>query len=241
MPDVTVLMPVYNGCQNGKEDYLRKAIESILDQTYTNFEFVIVDDGSSDNTPSVLNHYQQLDARIKLFRNDSNQKIVKALNKGLSVSTAPLIARQDADDMSTVTRLAIQKDFLDNRPETALCGTGMYVINHEGKLEFESNHPCSSDQIRSGLKSGCMFVHGSVFFRKQAILDAGGYSEDPNVEYAEDYDLWVRVAAKNKMENIPHRSLYFHRNHGNKSSNVYRAKQEASTRNVVMKAQTLLA
>lgn len=240
MPAITVLMPVFNGCSHGKDQYLRAAIDSILNQTFEDFEFLIVDDGSTDSTPIVLNEYLARDKRITIMRNPTNLKIVKALNRGLLAAKGALVARQDSDDMSTVTRLEVQKSFLDNRPETAMCGTGMYVINHEGKLEFESRHPCSNDVIRNSLKSGCVFVHGSVMYRKDVVINAGSYSEDPNVEYAEDYDLWVRLAANHRLENIPERSLYFHRNHGTKSSTVHRARQEASTKVVIDKARATL-
>jgi glycosyltransferase involved in cell wall biosynthesis len=239
MPQISVLMPVWNGCRNGDE-YLNTAIESILKQTFTDFQFVIVDDGSTDHTSQVLTKYAATDKRIEIFRNETNLKIVKSLNIGLSKCTGRYIARMDADDISTVTRLEVQKDFLDNRPETAMCGSGMYVINHESKLEFEVNHPCNYVSVKPALARGCVFVHGSVMFRKDKVLEIGGYSEDPNVEYAEDYDLWVRLAENNVIENIPNKSLYFHRNHPTKSSNTFRSRQEQSTRNVMDKARRIL-
>lgn len=240
MPAISVVMPVYNGCQLGKQRYLEAAVTSIIDQTFTDFEFIIIDDGSTDNTNNCLQDFARRDARIKIFKNPTNQKIVRSLNYGLQLATSHYVARMDSDDISTVTRFEIQKKFLDDRPDTAMAGTGMYVINHEGKLEFEVSHPCHCDHIRQFLKQGCPFVHGSVMFRREAVLSVGGYSTDPNVEYAEDYDLWVRLAAKFKLENIPEKSLYFHRNHGTKSSNTYRGQQEISTRNVIAKASTLL-
>lgn len=240
MPEISILMPVWNGCRDGKETYLIQAIESILDQTFTDFEFIIVDDGSTDNTQAVLAFYEKKDQRIRIFRNDTNQKIVRSLNRGLSMCKAPLVARMDADDISTVTRLQIQKEFLDNRPETVMCGTRMYVINSEGKLEFESTHPCAYSSVRDFLKRGCAFVHGSVMFRKSAIDALSGYSADPQYEYAEDYELWVRLAASNVVENIPDRTLYFHRNHGSKSSFTFRDQQSRATNAVINKAQQLL-
>jgi glycosyltransferase involved in cell wall biosynthesis len=221
---------------------LRAAIQSIVDQTMEKWEMIIVDDGSSDSTPVILADYANRDARIRVIRNDKNIRIVKSLNKGMTECKAPLIARMDADDFSTVTRLEIQKKFMDERPNTAMCGSGMFVINHEGKLEREVRHPCSAPLIVNFIKNtGCPFVHGSVMFRKSVIIGLGGYSEDPRFEYAEDYELWERMAANHQvMENIPERSLYFHRNHCNTSSKIYSQQQERATQAIMSIARQQL-
>lgn len=242
MPNISVLMPVWNGCSRGSERFLRRAIESILDQTFQDWEMVVVDDGSTDKTPQVLEEYAKKDPRIRILRNETNLKIVRALNKGMEACEAPLVARQDADDFSTVTRLQVQKDFLDARPGTVLCGTGMYVVDEEDKLVTEIRHPCAWTAVRNHLRAkGCAFVHGSVMFRKDPVLGLGGYSTDGRFEYAEDYELWVRVAAAGYVvENIPDRSLYFHRNHKNKSSTVHRDQQNRATALVMSMAQKRL-
>lgn len=239
-PAISVLMPVYNGCENGKEPWLQQAVHSIIDQTEKDWEFVIVDDGSTDETPKVLKALAQRDRRIRVITNKKNLKIVAALNRGLEDCRAPLVARQDADDMSTVTRLELERKFLDARPDTAMVGSGMYVINGVGKLEREVRHPCAYVQIRQGLKQGCMFVHGSVMFRKDIVLSLGGYSADPLHEFAEDYELWTRLARQHIVENYPDRSLYFHRNHDSKSSLLHRETQQKSTREVMSLAQRTL-
>jgi len=226
-------MPVWNGCGHGKERYLRKAIDSIIDQTFSNWEMIIVDDGSTDATPQVLKEYKNKDSRIKVVRHDTNLKIVRALNHGLDLCQAPLVARQDSDDYSTVTRLELQKKFMDERPKTAMCGTGMYVVNEEDKLVMEIVRVAGYKAVKEALTKMCPFVHGSVMFRKEAVQAMGGYSTDPRYEYAEDYELWVRLAAKHVIENMPDTILYFHRNHGNKSSVVYRNQQEAATRLII--------
>lgn len=238
-PQISILMPVWNGCEKGRAPFLRFAMESILNQTFEDWELVVIDDGSTDQTPRMLATYAAGDSRIRVARNEKNLKIVRALNKGLQMCRAPLVARHDADDYSTVTRLELQKRFLDDRPETALCGTGMYVVNEEGKLKMEVHHPCAWPAIKEHLKTrGCPFVHGSVMFRKDVITGLGGYSPAPQFEYAEDFELWVRVAAAgHKVENIPDRSLYFHRDHGAKSSIVYRAQQERASRLILSIAE----
>lgn len=238
--DISVLMPVYNGCRDGKETFFRQSIESILNQTFENFEFVIVDDGSNDATPAVLKEYASRDKRIRVVTNPTNLKIMRALNIGLGHCESPYIARQDADDISTVTRLEIQKKFLDDRPETILCGTGMYVIDEGNHLVMEINHPCNYQVLKNALKNGCFVVHGSVMFRRDPVLLLGGYSTEDQYIHAEDYELWIRLAAKHVIENIPNRILYFHRDHKNKIGNVFKAQQEAATRRIMDLARKVL-
>lgn len=238
--EISVLMPVFDGCRNGKETFLRQSIESVLNQTFRNFQFVVVNDGSTDNTGAVIWEYAQKDPRIKIITNSQNRGIMRALNTGLGNCDAQLVARQDADDISTVTRLEIQKNFLDARPETVLCGTGMYVIDEGNHLVMEIRHPCNYSVLRSALKNGCFVVHGSVMFRRDPVLLLGGYSTGDQFKHAEDYELWVRLAEKHVIENIPDRTLYFHRNHRDKIGNVYKAQQEMATRKIMDIARRVL-
>ena len=231
LPAISVLLPVWNGLRNGSEMFLKMAVESILDQTFPDFEFIIVDDGSTDGTPEVLRRYASSDKRIKVIRMPSNGGIVSALNRGLAECKAPYVARQDADDISTVTRLEVQKKFMDDRPQTAMCGTAMFVINEEGKLVMHVNdRPCNYAVIKEFLKHGTPFVHGSVTFRKDVVLGLGGYSSDLRFQHAEDYELWVRMAKGHVIENIPGATLYFHRNHASKISEIYKGQQETASK-----------
>ncbi|HUT60392.1 MAG TPA: glycosyltransferase [Phycisphaerae bacterium] len=257
-PAVSVLMPVYNGCsapraglikrllrrrrrpgvQADIPSFLRLSIESVLDQTFEDFEFVIVDDGSMDGTPAVLAQYAARDDRIRVVRSRANRGVAAALNLGLRQCRAPLVARQDADDLSTVTRLEVQKAFMDGRPRTAMCGTGAYVINAEGKLMFEVRHVCANEEVRRFLAgAGCPFVHGSVMFRKECVQELGGYSEQERFRHAEDYEMWVRLAGKYVLENVPDRSLYFHRQHDSKVGEVHRSRQERATERILAMAR----
>jgi glycosyltransferase involved in cell wall biosynthesis len=230
-PKISVLMPVWNGATGQKEEWLCIAIRSILDQTFEDFEFVIVNDGSTDDTHKVLKKYADEDDRIRIFDMPKNQGIVAALNHGLRQCRGKYIARQDSDDISTVTRLEIEKKFLDDRPETAMCGTGMYVINEEGKLIMEINdRPCNPEVIRESLKTCCVFVHGSVMFRREVMEKLGGYSGEARFQHAEDFEMWVRMAKDHRLENIPGKTLYFHRNHGSKIGEVHRVQQETASR-----------
>lgn len=230
MPDVSVLMPVWNGCRDGGT-WLREAIDSILDQTLKDIELVVVDDGSEDATPGVLSEYAKKDDRVKVFTLPKNGGIVGAMNHGIHKCRADYIARQDADDISTVTRIEIQKKFLDERPGTAMCGTWMYVINSEGKMIMHLNdRPCGYPVIRRVLRDMCPFVHGSVMYRRAIVNDLGGYSSDKRFQHAEDYELWVRMAKRHTIENIPGKTLYFHRNHDTKISTVHSRQQETASK-----------
>ncbi len=233
MPRISVLMPVYNGCSvhagpfwgrwlhrrdrrdagRRKRGFLEQAIESVLAQTFDDFELVIVDDGSTDDTPAVLSAFADGDARIRVVRCERNLGLAGALNRGIDACRAPLIARHDGDDLSPVTRLAVQKAFLDARPETAMCGTGMYLINEDNKLVNEMHHPTDYESIREFLRTtGCAFVHGSVMIRTEILRSLDGYSSAKEFRVVcEDYELWVRMAARHRVENIPNRALYFYR------------------------------
>ena len=125
-PKINVIMSVYNG-----EKYLKQAIESILKQTYTNFRFIIVDDGSNDSSFDIIKSFT--DERIVIIRNDRTQGLTRSLNKALRTANGEYIARQDADDISLSNRLKSQIDFLEKHPEVELLGTGVYLINEKGE------------------------------------------------------------------------------------------------------------
>ena len=139
-PRVSVLTSVYNG-----ERYLRESVESILNQTFPDFEFVIVDDGSTDRTFEILSSYN--DPRIVLLQNSSNLGLIGSLNRGLEVCRAPLIARHDADDFSHLDRISRQLDFMENHLDVAVLGTQMQVIDEKGRDLYFYDVPCSHSLI----------------------------------------------------------------------------------------------
>ena len=211
MPKVTVLMPVYNG-----ERYLRKAIDSILCQTFQDFDFLIIDDGSRDNTLEIINSYQ--DQRIKLIQNSQNLGISKALNKGLDLATGKYIARMDCDDISLPERFQKQVDFLDQHPEIIVVGSYMDIIDTQGnKLNQQYQYPLVHDDIVNSMLILNPMGHPSVMFRHFEVLKIGGYrsmDEWKNVS-TEDYDLWLRIASKNhELANLAEPLIYY-RNHSN--------------------------
>lgn len=193
MPEVTVLMAVYNG-----EPFLREAIESILHQTYTNFEFLIVDDGSVDGSVSIIESYT--DERIRLVRNGRNLGLPKSLNRGLGLARGTFVARQDADDISRPDRLEKQVRFLQDHPGIALVGSAFQEINQEGQVTDLVTLPCEPDEIRWDLHFYCPFVHGVVTAHTSVLKQVGGYSED--FGYAQDYELWTRMAPMHLMANL---------------------------------------
>lgn len=230
-PDMSVLMPAYNATRDGGS-WLRKCIESILDQTHPNFEFLIVDDGSTDDTPDVLAEYAGRDQRIRLLSTGRNSGITVALNLGLSECRADLVARQDADDFSAVTRLGVQLAHMMANPHLSLVGSDMLVVDEEGRVSAMIEKP-RGQGIHDMMPRGCPLAHGSVMFQKHHVMMLGGYDPKGLYPYAEDYHLWARMhMAGLRMDNLG-KPLYYHRNHPTKSSVAYRALQSDSTRRIM--------
>lgn len=194
-PAVTVLMPVYNG-----EKYLREAIESILAQTFTDFEFLIINDGSTDGTREIARSYR--DPRIRLVDNPMNMGLVKSLNRGLELASGELIARQDSDDVSYPTRLERQITFLDAHPEVVLVGTQAHLANQHGSILHTSAHPLPYIGVCWQLLFDNPFVHTSVMFRRAIGWNKlQGYNE--TFILCEDFELWSRMARAYEVRNLP--------------------------------------
>lgn len=202
-PKVTVLMSVYNS-----ERYLREAINSILNQTFKNFEFLIVNDGSTDETLGILQSYN--DSRIKIHNNKKNIGLVKSLNKGLKMAKGEYIARQDADDISVSERLEKELTFLIAHPDYATVGSFIKVIDENGKESSTIEKPITDLDIKNFLKKSNCIAHGSSMIRKSCLFDVGLYDE--SMSNSEDYELWLRISEKYKLANIPE-YLYFWRRH----------------------------
>lgn len=192
-PAISVVMSVYNG-----EAYLRAAIDSILKQTFKDFEFIIVDDGSSDKTLSIIRSYH--DKRIILITRE-NKGLVISLNEGIQKARGRYIARQDADDVSLPERFARQVHYFEGNEGAVLCGTAFDEIDVDGKTIQSVVVPIDDRVIRQELSARSTFAHGSVMYRRDIALDAGGYStkEFP----AEDYGLWLRLADYGLLHNCP--------------------------------------
>jgi len=209
LPAISVLLPVFNA-----ERYLGAALESVLAQTFTDFECVIVDDGSTDTSPTILAQYAAHDGRIRIIRQE-NMGIVAALNRGLAECRAPLVARMDADDICLPQRLATQLDYLDKHPEVVAVGTAFQLMSAAGVPGPVVRHPRSAQTIRRGLRSGNRLGHPTVVMRRDAVLAAGGYREA--LRHAEDYDLWTRLAEGYRLANLPE-CLLLYQIHGGQIS-----------------------
>ncbi|MCK4829810.1 glycosyltransferase, partial [bacterium] len=192
-PDIRVVMPVYNG-----DKYLKEAIESILQQTYQNFEFIVINDSSTDNTKEILKLYD--DPRIMIINNSNNLGLTKSLNKGIKAAKGEYIARMDADDISLPHRFETQVKFLKNNSDYALVGSSYYQIDDREKIRSLIKVLTQNREIKEGLENQNWFGHGSVMMRKDAFHNVGGYHE--RYKYSQDYDLWLRMAENYKLANI---------------------------------------
>jgi glycosyltransferase involved in cell wall biosynthesis len=190
MPALTVLMPVFNA-----EKFLSAAIDSILQQTFQDFEFIIIDDGSSDKSASVIQSYS--DPRIHFYANKENIGISETLNKGIRLAEAPWIARMDADDISYPERLEKQMAYLEANPDCGMVSTLTRVISESGDV-------LRIDRIRSehfyyNLAFICWIYHPTVLFSKTAVQEAGMYT----ATYSEDFELFWQISRRHKIYNLP--------------------------------------
>lgn len=189
MAVVTVLMPVYNA-----EKFLGEAIESILSQTFTDFDFLIIDDASTDRSASIIEGYS--DPRIRVVRNEVNLGISGTLNKGIELSHTELIARMDADDISHPTRLQKQINYFEQHADCALLSTWTRIIT-EDKKEVKAEK-FKTEYYYYNLNFDCWIYHPTVMYKRSAVLDVGGYS----TRYGEDFDLFWKLTRKYPFGNI---------------------------------------
>lgn len=195
---VSIILPTYNG-----SPYIKKAIESVLSQTYKNWELIIIDDCSLDRTSSIVANYINLNSNIKYIKNNENLGVQKSLNKGLSVSKGEYIARIDDDDeWIDNNKLKNQVEFLENNTEYVLVGTGALIIDEDDELTSKYLLPKSDLEIRNKILSKNCFVHSSVLFKKDTAQEVGGFSENEAIKHIEDYDLWLRLGMKGKLFNL---------------------------------------
>ena len=197
LPLVSVFTPNYN-----KAKFLRETIESVLQQTYANFEYIIIDDCSTDDSWNIINTYAAKDDRIKVYRNEENMKIVKTRNKGFNLSSenAKYFAILDSDDVSAPERLETQVTFLEDNPQYGLVGSNTIIINEESKEIGFRNYALSDLDIRKVITRINPIAQSSVLIRKQVIQEVGLYDEKWNV--CQDYDYWLRIGIGWKIKNF---------------------------------------
>lgn len=209
-PAITVLMPVYNAAA-----YVGQAIESILSQSFHDFEFIIINDGSTDGSEQVILSYS--DPRIRYINNDGNKGLIYTLNRGMAMAQGDYIARMDADDISQPQRLEKQLAEFKKDPELVICGS---FIKTFGRSESYIDYMAATNaQILSAIFIACPFAHPSVMLKKQALLKLDEvYRSD--YKHAEDYDLWSRLVFTGHSKNIPEFLLHY-REHDQQVSTVY--------------------
>ena len=216
-PRLSVVMSVYNGLP-----FLSEALESVLNQTYREFEFVAVDDGSADDSWRVLSEYAARDKRMVLVRHQVNRGVASARNTGFRAAQGQYIACQDADDISLPDRFARQVEFLDRQPDVGMLGTWSGFIDEQGRPLDKLGFPRLSedkDLQRQLLDSNC-FCAGSVMIRRRHLEAVGGYDE--GMALSEDYDLWLRLAEVTRLASIP-AYLYLYRHHPASASSRHRS------------------
>ncbi len=220
---VTVLMSVYNGVA-----FLREALRSVLDQSFEDFEFLIIDDASTDASVSLIQSYA--DQRIRLVVNETNTGQAPSLNKGLDLASGEYIARLDQDDVCLPMRLERQVALLDVRPDVCVACTWEHTIDQKGRRVRDWRSTISDFGVFLGtLTLGlCPVWHPSTMFRRDRVLALGGY--DPSFAPAEDYDLWTRIALARLSGAIVPEFLVLQRVHGGRQSITSRSVQEDNTR-----------
>lgn len=193
-PKVSIIMPVYNQAK-----YVKQAIESILQQTFSNFELIIINDGSTDRSVNIIDNFHDL--RIKII-NQENKGLITTLNTGIVLSRAEYIARIDPDDIwSDLNKLNKQMEYLSKDPNCVVLGTWARIIDENDKEFSHISCPEKDQGIRSKILTKNCFIHPSVVFNKEIALKAGGFDEQE--KYVEDYGLWLRMGQFGKFANIP--------------------------------------
>lgn len=226
IPRVGVLMPVFNA-----EKHLREAVDSILAQNFVDFELLVINDGSTDNSRKICESYG--DPRIRIFDMPVNSGVTKALNFGLLLSRSEYIARMDADDVSDVDRLLYQVKYLDANRDVMLLGSRFLSMNEDLtycnwfndvptdyediEVKDDKGKPKKIIGIKNTLLDHCCIGHPTVMMRRRVIEILGGYDESQDCKAVEDYELWLRISRRFKISNLPH-SLLRYREHDNQVS-----------------------
>ena len=218
VPLISVIMSCYND-----ERYVRQAIESILNQTFSDFEFIIIDDCSTDNTLKIIERYVAIDDRIILIKNEINLGLAASLNKGAAIARAAWLARMDGDDISEPNRFEVQYAHIAD--DVAVIGSYIHIIDEHSIITESFKVPTEHNAILKKLLSfGTSIIHPSVLINKQKFLLVNGYN--PIYRTAQDYDLWLRISKVGLIKNIPTNLLRLRKHDNNISATKFNEQLE---------------
>lgn len=220
-PEISVLLPLYKA-----DKYIRSAISSILNQTFNNFELIIICDDPSDDTKKILNEYALLDHRVKVYYQEK-KGLVESLNTGIDYSEGKYIARMDADDISLPERLEKQYWYMEKNPGIGVCGTNIETIDENGKRIGKIIFPTRDKEIKANLFFYSPFAHPSVIIRKK-FLASKCFKYDPLYRHAEDYELWTRFSKITNFANLDD-TLLLYRVHSSSIGMAYNSEQAKVT------------
>jgi len=224
IPRISVIMPVYN-----REHYVAEAIESIIYQTFKDFEFIIIDDGSTDCSLEIIEGYSEKDLRIKVIRNQHNIGIPRTRNKGIDLAQGEYVAFMDSDDISLPERFAKQIDFMEKNPEIFVLGTQCEFIDSKGNYIRTKNLPLLPIEVRWFLY-GKSIINSSVMARSE-LFKLLGYKHK-NIKSASDYEIWTRISEKFLIANLPDVLLRFRR-HDSRISKTARDNQKSNSYQII--------
>jgi Glycosyl transferase family 2 len=209
-PSLSVIMPMYNAAR-----FVDAAVRSILGQSHADFEFLIVDDGSTDQSAEIVSSLAAQDSRIQLFQ-QANQGIVASLNRMIDIARGPIIARMDADDISLPDRFARQIAYLNAHPDIGALGTQFIEVDEQGAVRDATfRHPTGSGAVMAALFDGMPVANPTVMFRADQLRAAGGYRQA--FRHCEDYDLFLRLSRISQIDNLPDVLFHYRRSQGQMS------------------------
>lgn len=212
-PRVSVVTTVYNG-----ERFLAEAIESILGQTFGDFEYILVDDASSDSSPRILQHYAHQDRRILVLRNSSNCNVSYALNRALETASGEYFANLDQDDIAYPRRLELQVAFLDSHPEVVAVGAQAVSMDATGALNHPLTYAQSPEMARWSILFGAPILHSTAMMRRSQVLAVGGYPV--RQWFVNDFILYAELMRLHQLANLPD-TLVGYRRHGQQTASVF--------------------
>ena len=224
-PAISVVLPVFNAVA-----YVEAAVQSVLEQTFENFELILIDDGSTDASGDILRKLAARDTRVRLIQRE-NRGLIATLNEGVAMARAPFVARMDADDISLPCRLALQFERMCADPSLVVLGGAIRYLDAAGRLGRTVVYP-TGEKIETAILWGAPVAHPATMFRTEAGRRVGGYSH--LFAHAEDYALWLQLRNSGKVDNLPQTVLHY-RVHGQSTSHMHALSQRTST----LRAQAL--